>query len=163
MCQGPLEVAAVGGGWITTMLVLSHRRASLTFTPFMDFRMAIGEAKPAGAVMVAGRQVVDPIAWIVRADDDEAIVDAVRMLIHKHPQIHRRRPRDIAQLIVLEAVGRIGPCGDSRVAIPILFTAGAPLVDPDLAQIQPFYRIQNKMRQVMLAGILALEHPHADS
>jgi hypothetical protein len=32
-----------------------------------------------------------------------------------------------------------------------------------LAQIQPFYRIQNKMRQVMLAGILALEHPHADS
>ena len=37
----------------------------------------------------------------------------------------------------------------------ILFTAGAPLVDPDLAQIQPFYRIQNKMRQVTRGHPLA--------
>ena len=37
----------------------------MRFKPFMDFRMAVGEAKPAGVVVIAGREVVDPSAGIV--------------------------------------------------------------------------------------------------
>src|SRR6266446_204392 len=117
--QGPLEIEAVGRGRKTTMRALADSRAGLGFAPFMDFRMAVGKAEPASAVVVACRQIINPGARIVRADDNEPIVDAVRVLIHEHPQVRRGRPADIAHLIVLEAIWRIWPGGDGGIAISI--------------------------------------------
>src|SRR5437899_9893933 len=41
------------------------------FRSFMDFRMAVGEAEAASAVVVACRQIINPGARIVRADDKD--------------------------------------------------------------------------------------------
>jgi hypothetical protein len=117
MLQRPLEITSVGSGWIIAMRVLRDGGAGLTFKPFMDFRVAIREAEAIGTVVIAGWQSVDPTARVTGADDDEAIVDAVGMFIHKHSQIGRRGPEDIALLVVLAAVERIAPRGNGRVAI----------------------------------------------
>src|SRR2546422_6253403 len=81
--------------------------------------MAVGKTEPASAVVVACWQIINPGVRIVRADDNEPIVDAVRVLVHEHPQVRRGRPANIAHLIVLEAIWRIWPGGDGGVAIPI--------------------------------------------
>lgn len=60
--------------------------------------MPIGEGDAASAVVIAGRVIhqVSRDRWC----GHHGIVDAVRVLIHDHPKIGRRWPRDIRQFTV---------------------------------------------------------------
>ena len=67
--------------------------------PFLNLRMSIGEAKTAGPVMVTRRQIVPRIELSDRSDKP-AIINAVRMFVHEHPELGRRGMPDIGHLIV---------------------------------------------------------------
>src|SRR5579859_3170821 len=62
----------------------------------MDLRMTIGESVPAGAVMVAGREIDHLFDHHVHGKI--AVINAVRAFIQKHHGLRRRGQRDIRGL-----------------------------------------------------------------
>jgi len=109
----PIHVFVVGrGDSQRKRLAFAKARSRPNIDPFLDLRVAIGEGKTRGHVMITCRTIHDPMARgskrIIRVhiDGEPAVVNAVLAFVHKDPSFGRRRIRDMAVLPELPITAR---------------------------------------------------------
>src|ERR1700676_5453466 len=76
-----------------------HRQTGAALEPTMNLSMAVGKAKTARADMINGGHV-PPGIRVGDAGDQPAVVDAVRMLVHKDKKVRWRGPDDVRHPVV---------------------------------------------------------------
>ena len=101
----PRDVLALGCREAVVLNVLDrHERAG--FPPFLNLAMAVSETEATSAVVITGREI-SPRAVIQDVVDQKAVVDAVRILIHQHPEVTGRGLHHIRGLVVPTTSGKI--------------------------------------------------------
>src|SRR5437667_5370386 len=84
----PFSIAVGGGFWKVVVWDRCHGHPCARFEPFLYFRMSIGKTKTTGPAVITGRQI-HKVSGIIDIRDRPTVVDAVGMLIHKHPELGR--------------------------------------------------------------------------
>src|SRR5205823_2443542 len=99
----PLDVAAVWS-WKAVTLLHFDGNDRAAFQPSLYLGMAIRKAITASPTVVTGRQI-HPAIGIGHARDRPTVVNAVGMLIHKHPELDGRGVFDIGHFLIAPPAG----------------------------------------------------------
>lgn len=94
----------VGAGtWKRVVLVHRHRNFRALVEPLLNLCVSISEAEPTRPSVITGGKI-GPASETVHTTDQPAVVDAVGLLIHEHPEHGRDRILDIRHFLIAPPV-----------------------------------------------------------
>ena len=95
----PLDISALRS-WRPSVAHFCHDFLfGAPLEPLLNLRVSISETETAGAVVVAGGQIV-PTVWLRDAGDQPAVIDAIGMFIRENPEAGRGWIDDVGHSII---------------------------------------------------------------
>src|SRR5690348_10544341 len=79
--------------------IIFGRRDSAWVAPFVNFGVTVGEIEPAGAIVVAGREInnVTAGALLIHCDNEISVVDAFLAFVNEDPRFGRAWVEEIRE------------------------------------------------------------------